>query len=279
MRLYVGCAMWTHPDWQERQLPPAQRLRWYAGHCNAVEGNTTFYATPSPATVRSWAEQTGTDFRFAAKLPKPITHERRLAGADAELAAFLDAMAPLGERLHTLWVQLPGSFGPGDLGALARFLPTLPSGPRRTVEVRHRGFYDDPRAAAALERVLARADAEWATFDTSVLFSAPASSPAELEARAKKPHLPRRTRALTADPMVRYHGRDDEEVTVTGWQPWLPVVADWLREGRSPTVFVHTPDNGSSLRLARRFHDEVRALVPELEPLPDPAAEEPMTLF
>ncbi|WP_280504199.1 DUF72 domain-containing protein, partial [Nocardia farcinica] len=198
---------------------------------------------------------------------------------DAELAAFLDAMAPLGERLHTLWVQLPGSFGPGDLGALARFLPTLPSGPRRTVEVRHRGFYDDPRAAAALERVLARADAEWATFDTSVLFSAPASSPAELEARAKKPHLPRRTRALTADPMVRYHGRDDEEVTVTGWQPWLPVVADWLREGRSPTVFVHTPDNGSSLRLARRFHDEVRALVPELEPLPDPAAEEPMTLF
>ena len=86
----------------------------------------------------------------------------------------------------------------------------------------------------------------------------------------KKPRLPRRPRALTAHPVVRYIGRDDPARTVAGWQHWLDTVADWLREGRSPTVFIHTPDNVDALELARRFHDDVRARVPEVEPLPEP---------
>ena len=85
--------------------------------------------------------------------------------------------------------------------------------------------------------------------------------------------------ALTEHPIVRFIGRDDETRTVAGWQPWLDVVAGWLREGRSPTVFIHTPDNIDAPILARRFHDEVRALVPELEPLPEPVEAEQATLF
>ena len=86
--------MWTYPPWQGRFLPgslaPRDRLRAYATWCNAVEGNTTFYATPTVDTVRSWAGQTAPDFRFVLKLPKPVTHERRLADADEPLRAFLD---------------------------------------------------------------------------------------------------------------------------------------------------------------------------------------------
>ena len=78
--------MWTYAPWQGRYLPhplsPRERLSAYATWCNAVEGNTTFYATPTIETVRSWAEQTDPDFRFILKLPKPITHERRLADVD-----------------------------------------------------------------------------------------------------------------------------------------------------------------------------------------------------
>ncbi len=56
-------------------------------------------------------------------------------------------------------------------------------------------------------------------------------------------------------------------------------MAGWLREGRSPTVFIHTPDNVDALELARRFHDDVRARVPEVEPLPEPIPAGPPTLF
>jgi uncharacterized protein YecE (DUF72 family) len=283
MQLHVGCAMWTYAPWQGRYLPPSlsprERLRAYATWCNAVEGNTTFYATPTLDTVRSWAEQSSPGFRFVLKLPRQITHERRLADVADPVRAFLTAIEPLGERAHSLWIQLPPSFGPADLGALAGFLRRLPHEHRYCVEVRHRAFFDDPRAEQELEQALGDAGAEWVTFDTTVLFDSPPVSDAEREAWTKKPRLPRRSRALTSHPVVRYIGRDEVARTIAGWQPWLEAVTGWLREGRSPTVFIHTPDNVAALELARRFHDDVRALVPEVEPLPEPVPAGPPTLF
>ncbi|MFC5182611.1 DUF72 domain-containing protein [Actinomadura harenae] len=260
-------------------LPPNERLRAYASWCNAVEGNTTFYATPSVETVASWAEQTSPDFRLVVKLPKTVTHEHRLVGADEDMRAFLTAMEPLGPRAHALWVQLPASFGPSDLGTLHAFLRRFPRSARLAVEVRHRAFFEDERAGRMLERVLAGVDAEWVPFDTVTMFADPPTSDAERDAWTKKPRLPRRSRALTDRPIVRYLGRDDVDRTVEGWRHWVDVTAAWLREGRSPTVFVHTPDNAGALTLARRFHDEVRALVPDVEPLPEPVPAEPPTLF
>ncbi|MBX6768601.1 MAG: DUF72 domain-containing protein [Actinomadura rubrobrunea] len=283
MRLHVGCAMWSHAPWQGRFLPhplaPAERLRAYASWCNAVEGNTTFYATPSRSTVESWARQTDPGFRFLVKLPKTITHERRLHGGEEELRAFLDAIEPLGPRAHALWVQLPGSFGPSDLGALAAFLRRLPRSYGCAVEVRRRAFFEDGRSERLLERVLGGVGAEWVPFDTTAFFQSPPTSDAERDAWTKKPRLPYRSRALTGRPVVRYLGRDDTARTVEGWRRWVETVAGWLREGRSPTVFVHTPDNAEALPLARRFHEEVRAVVPEVEPLPEPVPAEPPTLF
>jgi uncharacterized protein YecE (DUF72 family) len=283
MELHVGCAMWTHTAWQGRYLPeslsPRERLHAYASWCNAVEGNTTFYATPTVGTVASWAEQTAADFRFVLKFPKTITHEHRLADVGDPLRAFLAAIEPLGPRAHALWIQLPPSFSPADLGALDGFLGRLPRAYRYCVEVRHRAFFADPQWEQELERVLGNVGAEWVSFDTTVLFADPPVSDAERESWRKKPRLPRRSRALTPHPMVRYIGRDDPARTVAGWQPWLDTVAGWLREGRSPTVFIHTPDNVDALELARQFHEDVRARVPGIEPLPEPVPAGPPTLF
>ncbi|AGL15486.1 DUF72 domain-containing protein [Actinoplanes sp. N902-109] len=260
--------MWTHKAW-----PAPQGLSSYAEHCTAVEGNTTFYAVPARETVASWARQTGPDFRFVVKIPRVVTHERRLTDVTAEMRAFLDAIAPLGPRAHALWIQLPGSFGPADLDVLARFLRRLPREHRYAVEVRHRDFFDHPQG---LEEVLASVDAEWVPFDTTAFFAALPVNEDERDAWAKKPRMPLRTRALTDRPIVRYLGRTDPAATRAGWQRWVGITAGWLREGRSPTVFVHTPDNIEALSLAREFHAEVRARVPGLAPLPDPV---PVTLF
>ncbi|MFI6681661.1 DUF72 domain-containing protein [Kribbella sp. NPDC050470] len=276
MRLHVGCAQWTHPAWPQ---PPRDKLRAYASWCNAVESNTTFYATPSRSSVASWAEQTPDDFRFVVKLPQLITHERRLTGVEVELRAFLNAIEPLGPRNHCVWIQLPASFSPTDLGALAAFLHQASRDHRYAVEVRHRAFFDDSRTAGNLERVLARADAEWIPFDTGTLFGKRPTSYAERDAWMKKPRVARRTRALTAFPTVRYIGRDSVEETIAGWQYLVDQVTTWLTEGRSPTIFLHTPDNAESLNLARHFHAAVRTRLPDLPALPDPVELEPPTLF
>jgi uncharacterized protein YecE (DUF72 family) len=286
MKLHVGCAMWSHAPWLGRYLPPPlsprDRLQAYATWANAVEGNTTFYATPACATVQAWAGQTAPDFRFVLKLPRLVTHEARLragAAADDPLRAFLAAIEPLGPRVHALWIQLPPSFGPDGLSTLAGFLRRLPREHRYCVEVRHPAFFADPSSEQQLERILGGAGAEWVTFDTTVLFGSPPRTDAEREAWTKKPRLPRRPRALTSRPVVRYLGRDDAGRTAAGWAPWLDTVAAWLREGRSPTVFIHTPDNVEALGLARQFHDEVRALVPGVDPLAEPVPAGPPTLF
>ena len=275
--------MWAHPGWQGRFLPEKlgrlEQLAAYASWCTSVEGNTTFYGVPSADAVRTWARGAPADFRFVFKLPRSITHDRRLRHADVELREFLEVVEPLAARAGTLSVQLPGSFGPNDLGVLETFLRQLPSTHRYGIEVRHPAFFQPGATSGRLEELLVAHDAEWISFDTTTLFSAPPTSDAERDGWAKKPRLPRRTAALGDEPIVRYVGRDDAEATVAGWQVWVPVVAGWLREGRRPTFFVHTPDNDESLPLARRFHDEVRELVPQLAPLPEPIDASPPTLF
>ena len=59
--LRAGCALWAHKPWVGSFLPantPQNRmLEAYGAHFDTVEGNTTFYALPSPSTVSRWAEQ------------------------------------------------------------------------------------------------------------------------------------------------------------------------------------------------------------------------------
>lgn len=267
--------MWSHKAWPKGH----HALATYSTWCNAVEGNTTFYGVPSPSTVASWSEQAPADFRFVFKFPRAITHERRLRDTGREVAEFLAAVAPLGERVWTVTAQLPASFGPQDLGALVVFLRSLPAGHRYAVEVRHPRFFDGSAASRALAEALGAHGAEWVGFDTTTLFASPPTSDGEREAWSNKPRLPRHVAAMTDRPVVRYIGRDDLGLTRDGWAPWVPVVAGWLAEGRSPTVFVHTPDNVAAPGLCREFHAAVARLVPPLAPLPEPHTDEPATLF
>jgi uncharacterized protein YecE (DUF72 family) len=99
-----------------------------------------------------------------------------------------------------------------------------------------------------------------------------------LHAQAKKPRLPTRPAAFTQFPQLRFIGRPELEANDPFMQPWLSKVAGWIEEGRTPYVFLHTPDNYLASRLARRFHQQLMALLPGLPTLPErafePAAEQ-----
>lgn len=265
--------MWAHRPWTGRFLPigtPSGReLQPYSRVVNAVEGNTTFYASPAAGTVRKWAELAHPGFRFVFKVPKHVTHELRLRDADADIAAFVELMAPLGDLLGGMTLQLPASFAPVDLGVLESQIRRLPGGIAWSVEVRHPAFFEGP-SRLALDRMLARNEVERVLLDSRTLFRQPPRSDAGREAWSRKPRIPALTEALTDQPIVRFIGSDDPDLTVEGLQEWQPIVADWLGEGRAPRFFVHTPDNADSPGLARAFHAEVGLLVLGLAPLPEP---------
>ena len=278
--LRVGCPMWAHRPWVGRFYPvgtkPGAELALYAQWCTAVEGNTTFYAEPAPATVARWREQTPDDFRFACKLPSTITHDKRLRGVAAEVRSFLNAIEPLGERVGPVQVQLPGSFGPSDLDVLLAFLHRLPHDWPWALELRHRGFFDESAVHRAVDELCRDRNIGRVVLDTRPLYAVPAESTAAIDEQRKKPHLPIVLDAIGPAPIVRVIGEDSIDGTLRGLLTWVPQIVEWLADGRTPYVFVHQPENLESPGLARAFHEAVAAAFSDLAPLPTPPGQTSM---
>ncbi len=264
--------MWHHPDWLGRYFPDVG-LGVYSTWCLAVEGNTTFYATPTSATARRWAADVPGEFRFLFKLPRGITHDRRLRNAETETGEFFATMSPLAEVMGPTQIQLPGSFGPADLATLARFLADAPDPPNGwAVELRHPAFGPGGSHERAVNDVLADLGADRVLLDTRSVFSVPPVTPAEHEAWERKPRIGVRPVATGVQPVVRFIGQTDLDGAKADAAPWVTKVAQWLETGLEPTVFLHTPDNVDCLALCRWFHDAVAERAgAEVEPQPDPA--------
>jgi uncharacterized protein YecE (DUF72 family) len=49
---------------------------YYSQVFNYVEIDSTFYRIPSEFMVKNWNRRTPANFRFTAKFPKVITHEK-----------------------------------------------------------------------------------------------------------------------------------------------------------------------------------------------------------
>lgn len=140
----LGTQGWTYPDWVGPFLPegsrPPRHLTLYARAFGTVEVDSTFYALPTERTVRSWVERSRPEFVFSLKLPREITHDRRLRDAARPFAEFLERVRLLEDRLGPLLIQLGPDFAPAEEAALFNFLDLLPADLRFAVEFRQRGW-------------------------------------------------------------------------------------------------------------------------------------------
>jgi uncharacterized protein YecE (DUF72 family) len=146
--LRIGTSAFTAAGWETAFYPagmkPADYLTYYATKFDTVEVDSTFYRTPSMATVNGWERKTPTGFSLAAKVPQLITHEKCLLDCDDDLKLFLDAMNLMGAKLGPLLFQF-GYFnktafksGKEFLARLEPFLKRLPKGYRFALEIRNK---------------------------------------------------------------------------------------------------------------------------------------------
>lgn len=268
---YLGCPSWSEPAWRGSLYPDGSRsadfLPLYAQVFNAVEGNTTFYASPSLETVARWAERMPAHLRFCAKLPREISHAGDLREQLSAAEDFRRLLAPLGERVAPFWLQLPASFGPQRLAELVGFIEPWQGG-ELAVEVRHPAFFAKGEEERSLNRLLHERGIERVCLDSRALFSCVSSAPAVLHAQAKKPRLPLRPAAFSQSPQLRFIGHPELSANDPFMAPWLDKVADWINEGRTPYVFLHTSDNRLAPQLAQRFHQQLMQRLPGLPALP-----------
>jgi uncharacterized protein YecE (DUF72 family) len=150
-------------------MRPADYLSYYATKFDTVEVDSTFYRTPSMATVQGWRDKTPNGFVFAAKVPQVITHEKVLVDCDEEFNQFVLTIDLLGEKLGPLLFQF-GYFnknvfiGVNDfLARLVPFLKKLPTDHKFVVEIRNKSWLVPQFIEALRERGIALAliDQSW----------------------------------------------------------------------------------------------------------------------
>lgn len=281
---YLGCAVWAYKDWVGELFPAGSKsadfLRLYSRRLTTVEGNTTFYATPRPEVVARWAAETPESFRFCLKLPREVSHAGPLAPQAEAARAFVERMAPLGERLGPFFLQLPPGYGPAQRGDLDRFLVQWPAEHALAVELRHPDWYAQPHEGELMS-LLERRGVGRVIMDVRPLALAPLPG-ADVDiqqARDRKPDVPMHPLRSGSFALVRYIGHPDHDLNGPLLDEWAARVAAWLADGTDVYFFCHCPDESRSPALCRAFQRRLLALgaVPPLpwDSIDDPPPEAP----
>ncbi|KQP77415.1 hypothetical protein ASF60_23030 [Methylobacterium sp. Leaf113] len=158
----IGTAGWSVPKAYADAFPAfGSHLERYAHRLNAVEINTAFYRPHRVGTYARWAASVPEQFRFAVKLPRTITHERRLAQAEGLLRQFLAEVAGLGPKLGPLLIQMPPSlrFDPDTSAGFLRAFRDIHAG-SIVCEPRHASWFAHNVDALLTELCIARVAAD-----------------------------------------------------------------------------------------------------------------------
>lgn len=258
--------MWANAHWKGSlysiDTPQNAFLQHYATLFNSVEGNTSFYADPDPATVQRWATQLPTDFKLQLKVPARLSHQQ-LTDNTTDLQNWWQLLAPLHAVIGLIHLQLPATTGPEQLNWLEQQLSILRPLTPLCVEVRHLFFFDKAEHELRLNRLLSAYQCERVVLDSRALFSVNADTPALLDAQQKKPRLPVHAICLSDTPVLRFIGCNDMAINQLYYQPWLNKIAAWLEQGKTPYCYFHTPDNRLAPQLARQFARDLQQLLPE----------------
>jgi uncharacterized protein YecE (DUF72 family) len=144
MDLVIGTAGWSIPAKDREHFPDeGSALERYAARFAGVEINSSFHRPHRASTWQKWADSVPPAFRFSVKLPRTITHERKLIDCSAPLDNFLDEVAGLGDKLAVLLVQLPPKLA-FDEKLAADFLGLLASktSAKLACEPRHASWFE-----------------------------------------------------------------------------------------------------------------------------------------
>jgi len=211
--ILLGTSGWHYKDWVGPfyRGKDESKLAAYSRIFRTVEIDSTFYRYPNKGMVMGWLKYTKPDFVFTAKLPKLITHEKKLdlkEGVEHDLQAFCDLMRPLrlDGKLGCVLIQLPPKFGLDNLECLEAFFKILPAEFSFAVEFRDLSWMCDETW-----KLLERYGVAYTVVD--------------------EPLLPPEVRVTSKIAYFRWHGKGGRpwynyRYKVEELEPWMPKVKE-----------------------------------------------------
>lgn len=150
----IGTAGWSIATDSAAAFPTeGTALERYASVFGGVEINSSFHRPHRASTWEKWAAAVPDGFRFAAKIPKTISHLAKLKDCEALAAQFVAEANGLGDKLSILLLQLPPKLD-FDAALVEDFLAMLgPTSPARIVCEPRNASWFEPEADALLDRL------------------------------------------------------------------------------------------------------------------------------
>ncbi|HLA56614.1 MAG TPA: DUF72 domain-containing protein [Flavobacterium sp.] len=113
--IHIGCAGYNNSYWKGIFYPEGlPRSKWFGYYCMQFpmyEMNGTFYKFPSVKSLENTYNKTPENYRLTVKAPRVITHFKKFAGCQQEIADFYTACREgLKDKLDSALFQLPPSF-------------------------------------------------------------------------------------------------------------------------------------------------------------------------
>lgn len=144
---YIGCSGFTERSWKgyfyPEELPSKDYLSYYSTKIDTVEINSTFYRRPTLKTLEKWHDTTEEGFKFFIKIPKTISHVKKLQDAKEDTATFCQHISSgLKEKLAGFLFQLPPSYHFSEEN-LDQLIQTIDRSYLNVVEFRHKSWWND----------------------------------------------------------------------------------------------------------------------------------------
>lgn len=270
-KYHIGLTQWGFKDWSgnffSSEAKPENFLSEYASVFNAVEGNTTFYRVPTSEIISKWGGQVPVDFKFCFKFPRVITHHKRLKNVTEEVLSFLEQFQSIRNKLGPFHIQLGSNFSYKEIENLEELIEILPAHLSFAVELRHPDYFDKGKKERHLNDLLSSYGINRVVFDTRRLHEINSSDRSILKAKKRKPKTPVRFDSTGANPFIRFVGGNEVVQNESYLKEWAIIIAKWIRDGKHPYMFVHSPDTLHAPKLAKYFHHELSNLV-QLDELP-----------
>ncbi len=266
--LYFGMAQWNHPDWigwlYKNGTSNSTRLEEYSRFFNSVEVGSSFYTDLTDQTIKQWYEQVPQDFRFSFKVPQTITHQlsgETLTEACERLQRFCQQLSRFEDKVGVTMMQFPATVGPEYMSYIEQLCDVWSLGTPLSVEVRHLQFFDKSDTETEFLRLLSKRNMNRVIMDSRPVFSTEAYCDSLIDAQKKKPQVPCHPIATSMHPVIRFIGHPDMGLNDVYLDQWAKKLSDWIKEGHTPYVFVHTSDNVKAPLLAQVLETKVVSLL------------------
>ncbi|HSP40818.1 MAG TPA: DUF72 domain-containing protein, partial [Gillisia sp.] len=210
-------------------------LVYYSNQFNSVELNASFYRIFPEDQFKTWYKKSAKNFQFFPKVPRIISHNKRLKDRERVVDDFITNIQPLKKKIGMVFLQMPNNFHPKNIDRLEPFFSHWAKEVPLAAEFRHTDWYNDEEVSRQLYKTLEKHRVANVITDTA----------------GRRDLLHMRLTSNTA--FIRYTGANHPS-DYTRLDDWLDRIEEWHHAGlRNLYFFIHQNIEKESPLLAAYF--------------------------